>query len=249
MSKGSSLRTSRQSPKRGNKPAKLPSGKQLGRLLNKLIRRRDDLEAQKQAVSKRIRQTLDDYAEEMMKGVSGDLLNEVSKHLSDAYWETQHRSFSGEIRRTARALLGNSWSPESRMVSRSCIGGCGFSVTAPFDSHFSGFLCTKCKNRARDRFAKERDDAHQSREQHRAYVDHLKSLPYSEYLKTDHWQSVRKMALYMGGHECALCTSRGPRLDVHHRTYKNLGDERPDDLTVLCRECHKRHHNIGKGIK
>lgn len=34
-------------------------------------------------------------------------------------------------------------------------------------------------------------------------------------------------------------------LDVHHRTYKNRGNEKFADLIVLCRACHSKHH--GKG--
>lgn len=35
-------------------------------------------------------------------------------------------------------------------------------------------------------------------------------------------------------------------LDVHHRTYERLGNESPDDLTVLCRDCHKLFSQNGK---
>ncbi len=32
-------------------------------------------------------------------------------------------------------------------------------------------------------------------------------------------------------------------LNVHHRTYERLGQEKiPDDLIVLCRSCHSREH-------
>jgi predicted HNH restriction endonuclease len=31
-------------------------------------------------------------------------------------------------------------------------------------------------------------------------------------------------------------------LDVHHNTYENYGDERSQDLTVLCGECHGMFH-------
>jgi hypothetical protein len=32
-------------------------------------------------------------------------------------------------------------------------------------------------------------------------------------------------------------------LDVHHKTYERFGgDERMDDLEVLCRFCHIKHH-------
>jgi hypothetical protein len=31
-------------------------------------------------------------------------------------------------------------------------------------------------------------------------------------------------------------------LEVHHRTYERLGDERDEDLEVLCTRCHEQHH-------
>jgi hypothetical protein len=31
-------------------------------------------------------------------------------------------------------------------------------------------------------------------------------------------------------------------LEVHHKTYERLGDERDEDLEVLCARCHEQHH-------
>lgn len=71
--------------------------------------------------------------------------------------------------------------------------------------------------------------------------DRLAWLPYRVYLKTPHWQKVRAAALEHAGHRCALCNS-SQNLEVHHRTYERRGAERPADVTVLCDDCHKRHH-------
>jgi hypothetical protein len=39
-------------------------------------------------------------------------------------------------------------------------------------------------------------------------------------------------------------------LQVHHRAYpKELGWERPSDLTVLCRRCHDLFHSPGGTIR
>jgi 5-methylcytosine-specific restriction endonuclease McrA len=69
----------------------------------------------------------------------------------------------------------------------------------------------------------------------------LRRLPYSSYLKTNHWACIRAFALERAHHQCALCPTTSP-LDVHHRSYQRLGFEAPEDLIVLCRECHDRHH-------
>jgi len=73
----------------------------------------------------------------------------------------------------------------------------------------------------------------------------LRFMPYSEFLKTSFWQEIRKNALTEAGHRCRLCNTLD-NLRVHHRTYENRGweDVHPDDLTVLCDPCHKKHHDL-----
>jgi hypothetical protein len=61
------------------------------------------------------------------------------------------------------------------------------------------------------------------------------------YLRSEHWRETRAAALERAEHRCQVCNS-AKQLDVHHRTYERLGEERPADLTVLCRTCHDRHH-------
>lgn len=73
-------------------------------------------------------------------------------------------------------------------------------------------------------------------------VQRLRSLPYKEYLKTDHWRDTRNDALYSAEEKCQLCSS-ADQLNVHHRTYDNLGCEHSRDLTVLCSVCHSAFHN------
>ncbi len=68
-----------------------------------------------------------------------------------------------------------------------------------------------------------------------------KSLPYEIYLKTDHWQSERRHCLYRFKEKCAVCSS-GKDLEVHHRTYDNLGAEESNDIVCLCSKCHGLFH-------
>jgi len=37
----------------------------------------------------------------------------------------------------------------------------------------------------------------------------------------------------------------GQDFNIHHRSYANLGNERPGDLEVLCLRCHQLEHSIG----
>jgi len=70
----------------------------------------------------------------------------------------------------------------------------------------------------------------------------LEVMPYDLYLRTEHWQRMRALAIDRYGNACVLC-NRTP-IDVHHRTYERRGRERLDDLIVLCFDCHARYHRI-----
>ena len=69
---------------------------------------------------------------------------------------------------------------------------------------------------------------------------------YRDYLKSDHWRQVRAEALSRAGYRCQfryLMLFRCPeceRLEVHHKNYKRLGEERAADLKVLC----EGHHDM-----
>ncbi len=66
---------------------------------------------------------------------------------------------------------------------------------------------------------------------------------YVAYLRSEKWARKRAKALTLAGNRCVLCNS-SVGLNVHHRTYQRIGNERLDDLIVLCRACHERHHAI-----
>lgn len=70
----------------------------------------------------------------------------------------------------------------------------------------------------------------------------LSSLPYREYLKTDHWQFLRRRLLDRAGRTCRCCYAENVLLDVHHLSYGRLGREPESDLVVICRPCHKMVH-------
>jgi len=79
-------------------------------------------------------------------------------------------------------------------------------------------------------------------------VQALQKMPYRDYLASGHWQDIRKYALEHAKHRCQVCNVGG-RVDVHHRTYENRGDERFSDVIVLCRDCHDLFHKMGKLAK
>lgn len=79
-----------------------------------------------------------------------------------------------------------------------------------------------------------------------AIRQYFKGMPYRDYLQTDHWELTRASALERAGHRCQLCNGLKGGLNVHHRTYDRLGNEAPEDLIVLCRDCHSIFHKEGK---
>ena len=64
---------------------------------------------------------------------------------------------------------------------------------------------------------------------------------YEVYINSDAWRRRRIRALQLAGYRCQLCSQR-QNLDVHHNNYENLGNERDEDLVVLCGRCHRVYH-------
>lgn len=73
----------------------------------------------------------------------------------------------------------------------------------------------------------------------------LRAMPYGEYLQTREWGATRRAAFARADWACQISNSSG-RLEVHHRTYERLGDERAADLAVLCDPCHATFHDAGR---
>lgn len=68
---------------------------------------------------------------------------------------------------------------------------------------------------------------------------------YEEYLKTRHWALFRRMIADKRGWVCEKC---GKKIDnawdynIHHKTYKRVGNEKESDVMFLCPDCHKALH-------
>lgn len=82
---------------------------------------------------------------------------------------------------------------------------------------------------------------------------------YKSFYRTKKWQEVRK---YIIARDCGLCQSCKRKgiikagKQVHHRielTDENLNNWKialnPDNLEVLCDECHAAEHNPSNGLK
>jgi 5-methylcytosine-specific restriction endonuclease McrA len=72
---------------------------------------------------------------------------------------------------------------------------------------------------------------------------------YSEYLHSNHWKLLkvryRKSKLFKSG-ACSICGSY-KRINIHHKSYIRIGNERLSDLMVLCQDCHHKLHKAYNG--
>lgn len=66
---------------------------------------------------------------------------------------------------------------------------------------------------------------------------------YALYLQSPIWKAKRLTILEDRGYKCENCQSRRS-LQVHHLTYVRVGKELPEDLRLLCRNCHEKVHGI-----
>ena len=60
---------------------------------------------------------------------------------------------------------------------------------------------------------------------------------YSEYIHSEKWGERRLAKIEQAHFRCEKCGEKH-NLSVHHKTYDRLGNERTDDLIVLCSSCH-----------
>jgi hypothetical protein len=67
---------------------------------------------------------------------------------------------------------------------------------------------------------------------------------YRAHLKSITWRKIRKAKLDSVHGQCERCGSWHGRREVHHKTYERLGNERLEDLLVLCPDCHAAEDKI-----
>jgi predicted HNH restriction endonuclease len=68
-------------------------------------------------------------------------------------------------------------------------------------------------------------------------------MNYKAYLKTPAWRKRANACIKAAGNRCAVCNSPD-YLQAHHRTYENIGNEQPGDLTCLCDRCHRLFSHV-----
>lgn len=78
---------------------------------------------------------------------------------------------------------------------------------------------------------------------------HSKQRPkYAVYIQSKKWLRRREAFYKKYGRACAACGSK-EHLHIHHMSYRHVGDERDDELAVLCDVCHEEFHDLnGKAL-
>lgn len=74
------------------------------------------------------------------------------------------------------------------------------------------------------------------------YENPMTKEEYANYLASNEWKARRIRRLMMDRCTCQICGEDGE--NVHHISYKNLGNETMDDLVTLCKTCHWKQHRL-----
>ncbi len=122
----------------------------------------------------------------------------------------------------------------ARSLEAACEGNCE-------GEHAADLLCLACWQQLAEHAEEQRRLTHLMRQ---ALLAEHRRLPYPKRRATEEWRVLRNQVLVRAGYRCQLCgvSGRHVQLNVHHNTYENYGEEKLEDLVVLCRPCHERHH-------
>jgi 5-methylcytosine-specific restriction endonuclease McrA len=66
---------------------------------------------------------------------------------------------------------------------------------------------------------------------------------YVTHLQSDYWRNIRRKALERDNEICQECM-QAKATEVHHLTYRNMGNEPLEDLVSLCSRCHRSIHKV-----
>lgn len=166
-------------------------------------------------------------------------------HLIDTvYWSYQGFVHSIKLS-THRKMRGGKGIFNERTVTKTCVECLQvFDVSANTHSQYKAltekqYTCPTCEETL-IAIAKEHRSALSNFQAE--YTLALRTMPYREYLKTEHWHEVRRKALRRASYRCQMCGA-DKSLHVHHNTYKNRGHEEPSDVIALCADCHAKFHD------
>jgi hypothetical protein len=71
---------------------------------------------------------------------------------------------------------------------------------------------------------------------------------WAAYIASPGWKKLRQCVIEERGARCERCGS-AEELQLHHTSYRRLGNEAPEDLLLLCEICHHREHGASENIR
>jgi hypothetical protein len=63
---------------------------------------------------------------------------------------------------------------------------------------------------------------------------------YDQCISSTEWKNLRSKIIEERGNRCERCREQSVPLELHHVHYRSLGNEQPEDVQLLCGECHTR---------
>jgi len=69
-----------------------------------------------------------------------------------------------------------------------------------------------------------------------------KKEKYKSYIVSMKWKIFKRGIVKTRGNVCERCGTKTNKLDLHHKTYARLFNELPQDVMLLCRDCHNEIH-------
>jgi 5-methylcytosine-specific restriction endonuclease McrA len=63
---------------------------------------------------------------------------------------------------------------------------------------------------------------------------------YNQRVSSAQWKTLKRKVIEQRGNQCQRCGRANASLELHHVHYRSLGGEQPEDVELLCRECHTR---------
>lgn len=71
-------------------------------------------------------------------------------------------------------------------------------------------------------------------------------MRYQEYIRSEAWKAVKIRYLKSKmPKDCGVCGAAWSNaMQFHHKTYKNLGNERLMDIVPVCNDCHEVVHRL-----
>jgi 5-methylcytosine-specific restriction endonuclease McrA len=61
---------------------------------------------------------------------------------------------------------------------------------------------------------------------------------YQQHISSPDWMLLKNQILAQRGNRCERCGQSRISLELHHLHYRSLGNEQPEDVELLCQECH-----------